>query len=112
MLTESPGVVFDKEYSSSVEKPINILKRGQQLLNVDTLPSVITPKGLNAARKWYLYDEIGPFCKDTSVISLALSLCNQRLVKIDLEKRNCQKLCVFQKCNILGDLCTSMFTVF
>lgn len=66
MSDESPGVVFVKTYSSSAEKPINILKRGQQLLNGDTLPSVITPKGLDVARQWYHYDEIGLFCRDTS----------------------------------------------
>lgn len=59
-------VVFVKEYSSSAEKPINILKRGHQLLDINTLPSVISPKGLDVARQWYRYDEIRPFCRDAS----------------------------------------------
>lgn len=93
MSDESPGVVFAKAYSSSAEKPINILKRGQQLLNVDTLPSVITPKGLDAARQWYLYDEIRPFCRDTSdnLQSCPKPVCPKPRVKIDPEKRKCPK---------------------
>lgn len=93
MSEESPGVVFVKAYRSSAEKPINILKRGQQLPNVDTLPSVITPKGLDAARQWYLYDEIRPFCRDTSdsLQSCPKPVCPKPRVKIDPEKRKCPK---------------------
>lgn len=93
MSEESPGVVFVKAYRSSAEKPINILKKGQQLPNVDTLPSVITPKGLDAARQWYLYDEIRPFCRDTSdsLQSCPKPVCPKPRVKIDPEKRKCPK---------------------
>lgn len=91
MSEESPGVVFVKAYCSSAEKPINILKRGQQLLNVDTLPPVITLNGLDTAR--YLYDEIRPFCRDTSdsLQSWPKSVCPEPLVKIDPKKRKCPK---------------------
>ena len=43
------------------------MKRGQPV-NIDrnTMPAALTPKGVDPARQWYLYQEIRPFCKDTS----------------------------------------------
>lgn len=102
MSDESPGVVFVKTYSSSAEKPINILKRGQQLLNGDTLPSVITSKGLDVARQWYLYDEIGLFCISTSD---NLQSCPKPVSKTQ-RKENVQSSLTIQRCETFGLLCT------
>ena len=64
MSSDMPGIVSMKEYSDSEEVSVNILKRGVH--DFGTLPPVIVPTGLDPARQWYLYDEIRPFCKDTS----------------------------------------------
>ena len=68
MMAQVPGVVHVKEYTNTEESEINTMKRGQIQIELDseTLPDTIIPKGLNAARQWYLYDEIRPYCKNTS----------------------------------------------
>ena len=67
MMAQVPGVVHGKEYTNTEESENNIMKRGQIQIEIDseTLPDTIIPKGLDAARQWYLYDEIRPYCKNT-----------------------------------------------
>ncbi|XP_053397260.1 uncharacterized protein LOC128556374 [Mercenaria mercenaria] len=55
-----PGVVYCKEYFDSEEVSVNILK---QVPEKNAMPVVKAFPGLNAARQWYLYEQIGQFCK-------------------------------------------------
>ena len=66
MMAQVPGVVHVKEYTNTEESEINIMKRGQIQIDSETLPDTNIPKGLDASRQWYLYDEIRPYCKNTS----------------------------------------------
>lgn len=93
MCANNPGVVTVKEYCSSEEKVICILKRDIHMFDNNTLPTSISPKGLDAARQWYLYDEIRPFCRDTSnnLQSCPKPTCVKPSIKIDPEKRKCPK---------------------
>ena len=92
MSSESPGIVFVKEYADSVVETVNILKRGHAVFDSDALPSVITPKGLDPARQWYLYDEIRPYCKNVSdtLESCPKPTCPRPHVKCE-EKRKCPR---------------------
>lgn len=104
MSDESPGVVFVKTYSSSAEKPINVLKRGQQLLNGDTLPSVITSKGLNVARQCIIIMKSDFSAEILRIIySLVLSLYPKPREK---RKENVQSSLTIKRCETFGLLCT------
>ena len=87
LYASNPGIVTVREYFSSQEKEVNSMKRGQAV-NIDrnTMPAALTPKGLERrARQWYLYQEIRPFCKDTSdtLQSCPKSLCPKPSVKVE-----------------------------
>lgn len=62
-LKDHPGVVFCKEYWSSAERAFNILQSEGNLPQVEVLPPVINPKGINRERAEYLYKEIWEFCR-------------------------------------------------
>jgi hypothetical protein len=91
MSASKPGIVTVKEYCSSEEKSVDIMKRNHQHMNNTTMPPLITPTGLDAARQWYLYQEIRPYCKDTSdtLQSCPKPMCPKPYIKIDSEKRKC-----------------------
>jgi hypothetical protein len=57
---KSPGVVFVRELVGSPEKAIVI--SSQKTLDPKDLPQEVVPKGMNATRRWYLFDEIAKFC--------------------------------------------------
>ena len=59
--TSSPGHVFVKERSDTVERDIDLLKE-PWTPDADTKPDVVPPKGLSPDRQWYLYEQIRPFC--------------------------------------------------
>ena len=59
--SSSPGHVFVKERSDTVERDIDLLKE-PWTPDVDAKPGVIPPKGLSPDRQWYLYEQIRPFC--------------------------------------------------
>ena len=60
---EKPGIVTCKEYANSEEQTFNIFKKGVTASSLKgRKPTPILPKGLDAKRQWYLYDEIRPFC--------------------------------------------------
>ena len=54
-LKDHPGVIFCKEYWSSAERAFNILQSEENLPQVEVLPPVINPKGINRERAEYLY---------------------------------------------------------
>lgn len=58
-----PGVVACKEFHDSEEVRVCLLK---QMPKKDVLPDIKQLPGLNAARQWYLYEQIGQFFKSTS----------------------------------------------
>ena len=62
-LKDHPGVVLCKEYWSSAELAFNILQSEWNLPQVEVLPSVINPKGINRERAEDLYKEIREFCR-------------------------------------------------
>jgi hypothetical protein len=55
-----PGVITCKEYVNSEEVKINLLK---QMPPRDLLPDEKKCEGLDAARQWYLFEQIGQFFK-------------------------------------------------
>ena len=58
-----PGIVFCKQYWSSEEQAVNILKSERNIPERGRLPPVITPKGLSRERALYLFNEIREFCR-------------------------------------------------
>ena len=95
MMAQVRGVVHVKEYTNTEESEINIMKRGQIQIDIETLPDTIIPKGLDAARQWYLYDEIRPYCKNTSetrtsCCKLTCAKPSQR-VNDETDRRKCPK---------------------
>ena len=84
-----------KNIQTLKKSEINIMKRGQIQIDSETLPDTIIPKGLDAARQWYLYDEIRPYCKNTSetltsCCKLTCAKPSQR-VNVETDKRKCPK---------------------
>ncbi|CAH3013857.1 unnamed protein product [Porites evermanni] len=57
-----PGTVFCKQYFSSEETAINIIKTDRNMPQAGLLPPVITPKGISHERAEYLFKEIREFC--------------------------------------------------
>ena len=62
--SESPGIVFERKNADEDDFPINILKRNANV--VGTFPDRIVPVGMDAMRQWYLYEEVAPFCDNSS----------------------------------------------
>ena len=60
MSAKEPGVVSCKEFNDSEEVKVSILK---EMPKKDVLPEVKQLPGLDAARQWYLYTQIGQFFK-------------------------------------------------
>ena len=60
--TEEPGKLYFKEYSTSPERSVMLLKN-PAILPPAGLPPKIKPQGLSQERKQYLYREIRQFCK-------------------------------------------------
>lgn len=58
---DHPGTVFLREYADSPEVAVSILKAGATV-DPNALPTSIPPKGLDAHRQWYLYEEVAPYC--------------------------------------------------
>ena len=59
--SSEPGTIFVKEYSTSPEVAIKVLK--PPILPFDlSFPSEIPPKGLDLERQWYLYEKIRILC--------------------------------------------------
>ena len=69
--TSSPGHVFVKERSDTVERDIDLLKE-PWTPDADTKPDVVPPKGLSPDRQWYLYEHIRPFCPPDDQDSVCL----------------------------------------
>ena len=59
---EEPGMIYYKEWITSPEKKVNLLKDKSVLPSAE-LPLVIEPQGLDKERKNYLFNEIRQFCK-------------------------------------------------
>lgn len=62
-----PGVVSVKEYANSPEEEIRLFKARVP----DGEPVEIIPSGLDAARQWYLYEQIQQFCGSRLAAELA-----------------------------------------
>ena len=60
---DDPGQLYFKEYKSSPEQSLMLLKNPMILPAASVLPSKLHPEGLSQERKQYLYHEIRQFCK-------------------------------------------------
>ena len=58
-----PGTVFCKQYWSSEEQALNILKHERNVPEQGRLPPVVTPQGISRERAEYLFKEIREFCR-------------------------------------------------
>ena len=60
---EEPGVMYFRQFSDTPESRFLLLKKND-VLPPRTLPTTITPSGLDFQRKSYLYREIREFCRE------------------------------------------------
>lgn len=60
---ENRGMVYFREYETSLEQNFMLLKNNVTLPAPTSLPRVINPEGLTEERKTYLFREIRQFCK-------------------------------------------------
>ena len=60
---DEPGKVYFKEFNSSIEQSLTLLKNRVILPPASVLPAKLNPEGLSQERKQYLYREIRQFCK-------------------------------------------------
>ena len=58
-----PGTVFCKQYWSSEEKALDLLKSEGNVPQPQLLPPIINPTGIIRERADYLYKEIREFCR-------------------------------------------------
>ena len=64
LTASEPGVVDVRQYPSSPEVKINIVKDQSKVQELFTAePEVIPPPGLSAERSWYLYENVRQHCK-------------------------------------------------
>ena len=71
---ENPGEIVCKKFAEDPEEHHTMFKRGVTASSItDTLPKVVKPKGLDAQRQWYLYEQVRPFCNS----NLAKDLTSQ-----------------------------------
>ena len=68
------GIVYIKESSSTAEREITLVRDDLWQPPPDELPPTVTPSGLSAERKQYLYEKIREFCPNDKKILYALSL--------------------------------------
>lgn len=69
--THNPGEVVLKEFADSTETVVNMCNPETEFeLDPDSLPEEIQPAGMDLKRRWYLYDEIRPFCMSSEDIDL------------------------------------------
>lgn len=69
--SENPGKVFLKEFADSTETVVGLCNTDADLeLDPDELPEEIQPSGMDLKRRWYLYEEIRPFCLSSKDIDL------------------------------------------
>ena len=61
---EFPGEIVCREFANSDDVKFQLLKKGINVSSFSSsnLPPIVTPKGLDAQRQWYLYEQIRPFC--------------------------------------------------
>ena len=59
---DEPGKLYYKQYSTSPEQSLQLLK-SPDILPPARLPAKVNPQGLSQERKQYLYREIRQFCK-------------------------------------------------
>nr|XP_034320612.1 uncharacterized protein LOC117687723 [Crassostrea gigas] len=87
---DHPGIVFVREYATSQEVSVYILKPGAAV-DPTVLPLVIPPSGLDAHRQWYLFNEVAPYCVNKE--SCPKPTMPKPLVKIDSPSlaRKCSK---------------------
>ena len=60
---DEPGKLYFKEFSTSPEQSLMLLKNRAILPPESVLPPKVIPGGLNQERKQYLFREIRQFCK-------------------------------------------------
>ena len=61
--SSEPGKVFIREFQSSAEFGITIIKDQEKLQSALTIdPEIIRPPGLSAERAWYLYENVRQHC--------------------------------------------------
>ena len=61
---EFPGEIVCRKFANSDDVKFQLLKKGINVSSFSSsdLPPIVTPKGLDAQRQWYLYEQIRPFC--------------------------------------------------
>ena len=64
LTASEPGVVYIRQYPSSPEVKINIVKDQSKVQELFTAePEVIPPPGLSAERSWYLNENVRHHCE-------------------------------------------------
>ena len=61
--SDIPGTVFCKQYWSSEEQALDLLKNEGNVPQPQLLPPIINPTGIIRERDDYLYKEIREFCR-------------------------------------------------
>ena len=67
LTSSEPGAVFVREFPSSSEIRLNIVKDKSQIQELlSSEPDLITPPGLSPERAWYLYENVRQHCEGDS----------------------------------------------
>lgn len=88
----NPGQIQCKVKASSESVTFNLLRNKQNLPRSDNMPTILSGVGLDAARQWYLYEQIREFCYSENAKDL---VCPKPVVpkkEVDLEKENSKQL--------------------
>ena len=69
--SKCPGKVFLKEFVDNTETTVDLCNPETEFeLDPNNLPEEIQPAGMDLKRRWYLYDEIRPFCMNSEDIDI------------------------------------------
>ncbi|CAC5383667.1 unnamed protein product [Mytilus coruscus] len=89
-----PGYIVCKESCDPIPITVNLLKNNT-MISTSTMPNNLTPKGLDAGRQWYLYEQIREFCyndanKDVICPKLTIAKTEVDLTSdVDTNKNKC-----------------------
>ncbi|XP_053376392.1 uncharacterized protein LOC123561263 [Mercenaria mercenaria] len=87
MSKEFPGTVFLRRYADGVETSFNMLKEPIQPTD---FPGELHPTGLDAARLWYLYEQVAPYCANKQIFTMP-TVPKPSLIKVEQSETKSSK---------------------
>lgn len=76
-------ITCEESIEDSSEAQIALLKKGVIVTSIfrTDLPTIVTPSGMDVQRRWYLYEQVRPFCHSNLHVHVAMDItCHKPIV--------------------------------